>query len=278
MLSCYQNLGSLKLCLVFSLSVFVLLGCHEGKKSEEPEKTQSTQNEMKTVIVIESGTEMLNAPDGKRTAVLKVGEKLVILSQSKEMVRREGRSNYWYKVRDTNGNEGWVWGDDFRLPEGQEKPVENKETVHVATQMPLSQLIETGNQLLQSDNPSESIPYLLRAVEVSPDDSLAWFLLGLAYQNMGSDEQAIVPYQKAVALSQKDFWAHNNLGLAYIRTGQYDKAVLILEKAITLAPPTDMYYEEKEAREVAARNLLTAYRAVGKTEEASKLAKQYGLN
>ncbi len=64
---------------------------------------------------------------------------------------------------------------------------------------------------------------------MAPNDSLAFFLVGMTYQQLGQDEKAVEPYLQAIKLAPRDFWAHNNLGLAYIRTKQYEKAVEVLE-------------------------------------------------
>lgn len=259
--------------LLFSLftSIFIFSSCQPAKEqSKEGAASLNDKNAENLVIIIEPGCELLESPQGAIVVWMPGGEQVTVLENSAQMVEYKSRKNYWYRVRTKSGREGWVWGDDFAsLPNDASKDMPVTKTGLEGRSAP--ELVETGNGYLQNDRPSEALPYFLRAVEVAPNDSLAYFLLGLTYQQLGQDEKAVEPYLQAIKLTPKDFWAHNNLGLAYIRTRQYEKAVEVLEKAIKLTPPSDMYNEVAEAHEVAVRNLATAYRSLGRIEEAEKL-------
>jgi len=262
------------LILLFT-SLFILNACQPEKENRESTSlTKDDTNEQKMVVIIDPGSNLMDSPQGTIVLWLPGGEQVTVLESSPQMVEYKSRKNYWYRVRTKTGREGWVWGDDFAIsrndaPRDLPQPKTGLEGLSV------QELMESGNSYLQNDRPSDALPYFLRAVEVAPTDSLAFFLLGLTYQQLGQDEKAIEPYQQAIKLTPKDFWAHNNLGLAYIRTKQYEKAVEVLEKAVKLTPPSDMYNEAEEAHEIAVRNLATAYRSLGRVDEAEKLiAKQ----
>jgi lipopolysaccharide biosynthesis regulator YciM len=263
--------------LLFSsfASLFILNAC-QPTKEESKEGTASSNAEVaeKFVMILNPGTELMETPQGAVIVWLPGGEQVTVLESSPQMVEYKSRKNYWYRVKTKSGREGWVWGDDFAFA----KDDTSKDLQITKTdlgRMSAQELIELGNGFLQNERPSEALPYFIRATEIAPADSLAFFLLGLTYQQLGQDEKSVEPYQQAIKLAPKDFWAHNNLGLAYIRTKQYEKAVEVLEKAVKLTPPSEMYNEVEEARVVAVRNLATAYRSLGRDAEANNLlAKQ----
>jgi tetratricopeptide (TPR) repeat protein len=253
-------------------------GCEPAKeaKGKAAVATDNTNNDegQQTVLIIEPGSNLLDSPQGGIILWLPGGEQVTVLESSPQMVEYKSRKNYWYRVRTKSGREGWIWGDDFAISRNDvpgDLPVAKTELDGMSVQ----ELIAAGNESLQNDKASQALPYLKKAVEVAPADALAFFLLGLAYQQIGQDENAVEPYLQAIKLAPKDFWAHNNLGLAYIRTRQYEKAVEVLEKAVKLTPPSEMYNEAEEAHAIAVRNLATAYRSLGRVEEAEQLiAKQ----
>ena len=256
-------------------ALFFLSACQPEKENRET--TSSKKNDIsdeKTVAIIEPGSDLLDAPKGAIIVWLPGGEQVTVLESSSQMVEYKSRKNYWYRVRTKTGREGWIWGDDFTIP-GNNTPRDLPVVRTDLEGMSVQELMESGNSYIQNDRPSDALSYFIRATEIAPTESLAFFLLGLTYQQLGQDEKAMEPYQQAIKLAPKDFWAHNNLGLAYIRTKQYEKAVEVLEKAVKLVPPSDMYDEAEEARTIALRNLATAYRSLGREDEAEKLvAKQ----
>jgi tetratricopeptide (TPR) repeat protein len=258
------------LLLSLFASLFILDACQPANVKGEATTHPDNQDNQQIVTIIEPGCELLESPQGAIVVWLPGGEQITVLESSAQLVEYKSRKNYWYRVRCKSGREGWVWGDDFAVPRS-EKPGDLPVIKTGLEGKSAAELVESGNGYLQNDRPSEALPYFLRAVEVAPNDSLSYFLLGLTYQQLGQDEKAVEPYQQAIKLAPKDFWAHNNLGLAYIRTKQHEKAVEVLETALKLTPPSDMYHEEEDAREVAVRNLATAYRSLGRVEDAEKL-------
>lgn len=269
-----KTLSSMLVYILFAF-LFFLPACQPDKMNNETSSLSGKDvTGTKIAVVINPGSDLLDSPQGAVIIWLPGGEQVTVLESSAQMVEYKSRKNYWYRVRTKSGHEGWVWGDDFAIPRNdtaRDLPASKM----AEGGMSLSELMELGNSYLQNDRPSDALPYFIRATGMATTDSLAFFLLGLTYQQLGQDEKAVEPYQQAIKLAPKDFWAHNNLGLAYIRTKQYEKAVEVLEKAVKLTPPSDMFNEAEEARTIAIRNLATAYRSLGRDEEAEKLiAKQ----
>jgi tetratricopeptide (TPR) repeat protein len=259
------------LVLLLFAALFCFNSCQPDNNNQEVSSMAGKDvSAHKVMEIIAPGSNLLDSPTGGVVLWLPGGEQVTVLESAPQMVEYKSRKNYWYRVRTTSGREGWVWGDDFTMPDdGSSKDIPVSKTGLEGRTV--QELVETGNGYLQSERPSEALPYFIRATEVAPTDSLAFFLLGLTYQQLGQDEKAVEPYKQAIKLAPKDFWAHNNLGLAYIRTKQYEKAVDVLEKTVKLTPPSDMFNEAEEARTIAIRNLATAYRSLGRMEEAEKL-------
>ena len=67
--------------------------------------------------------------------------------------------------------------------------------------------------------------------------------LGLAYQEQGQLDQAIPQLQKAVEISPNNTMAMNDLSNLYARNGKFDLQVALLEKAIKNSPNDDDLYE-----------------------------------
>lgn len=258
------------LLLLLFTSLFFLNACQSAKDSNEATYNGDDPVKLQLAMIMEPGSDLLDSPQGAVIIWLPGGEQVTVLESSAQMVEYKSRKNYWYRVRTKSGREGWVWGDDFAIPRN-DKPIDVPVAKTGMNGKSAQELVEAGNSYLQNDRPSDALPYFIRATEMATTDSLAFFLLGLTYQQLGQDEKALEPYQQAIKLAPKDFWAHNNLGLAYIRTKQYEKAVEVLEKAVKLTPPSDMFNEAEEARTIAIRNLATAYRSLGRVEDAERL-------
>ena len=57
-------------------------------------------------------------------------------------------------------------------------------------------------------------------------------ILGLALQNLGDRNSAIVNFRKAIEINPKFFLAYNNLGNAFNDLGQYDDALFQYQQSI----------------------------------------------
>ncbi len=106
----------------------------------------------------------------------------------------------------------------------------------------------------------EAVVEYRKAVRLSPDYAEAHYNLGVVYGEKGLIEKAIDEYRTALALKPKDALTHNNLGSSYGITGRVEEAVSQFQAAITLKPD----YRE------AHYNLGLIYQSRGLTEKAKE--------
>ncbi|MHA1185805.1 MAG: tetratricopeptide repeat protein, partial [Candidatus Heimdallarchaeota archaeon] len=81
-----------------------------------------------------------------------------------------------------------------------------------------------------------AIEFFQRAIELEPNNSRAWFLLGLAHDYQDNIDQAIDCYLKAIELYPDYLEALVNLGTDYTKIGDLDKAVACFTEALDIKP------------------------------------------
>jgi hypothetical protein len=75
-----------------------------------------------------------------------------------------------------------------------------------------------------------------KAVELDPDNALAWQGLSTVYRRKGLNQETADTALRAVSLLHRLPLAHFNLGVAMARGGQPERAVLAFETALRFAP------------------------------------------
>lgn len=259
---------------LLALGLVFYSGCKKEEKKKEGETKTTTTTEVntqKTVTVSSGPLNMRSQPsvDGKVITVLHSGDTLEILEESANKETIKNITSYWYRVKNAEGDEGWVFGGylDFGTNSSKTTPtaeigtgsLPKVDTSQVPGNLTYDQCYDQGKSYSQSGDYSSAVAYFTKACQLSSDYGPAYFELGLAYQEFGDNYKAVQAYEKAVSLLPDDFWAHNNLGLAYINTGEYAKAVTVLQKALTLTPAGAKSEEEKEkAYGITRRNLAAA--------------------
>ncbi|MDD2903409.1 MAG: tetratricopeptide repeat protein [Syntrophales bacterium] len=103
-----------------------------------------------------------------------------------------------------------------------------------------------------------------RAIEINPNNYMAFHHLGMDLVNRGKLDQAIAMYKKTLALAPKYPPAYNNLAIAYARQGKFKEAIPLFKEAIKLTPGNVSFY----------RNLALAYEQEGKKAEAAAVMEQ----
>lgn len=94
--------------------------------------------------------------------------------------------------------------------------------------------IDLGSLLLDENHPQEALPYLLKAVAISPQEFRAHEQLGRAYERLDQLERAQAEFEKAVALAPQNPRLHYVLGQVYRKEGLAEKAKMELDRSSAL--------------------------------------------
>jgi tetratricopeptide (TPR) repeat protein len=82
-----------------------------------------------------------------------------------------------------------------------------------------------------------AISYYRNALELTPNDKLLNYNLGMLYQDLGELEMAKEQYQNLITIDPNSYPAYNNLGyIAFYYEDNYQEAVRYYRKAIEIAP------------------------------------------
>lgn len=85
----------------------------------------------------------------------------------------------------------------------------------------------------------ECLPIALEQAETIQPDALSWFQVAVAYELVGSPEEAIATYGKVIQLNPEDEDAWFNLGGIFWNAGMLDDAAEIWNEAIERFPGTE---------------------------------------
>jgi adenylate cyclase len=119
-----------------------------------------------------------------------------------------------------------------------------------------------------SDALYEGIEYVDRALELNPNSAQAWVASGWARMFSGNPQTAIEHHARAMELSPMDPIGYRPLigtAAAYVCLGDYARAEQWARKALELGPNYHGCY----------RVLAASLAYLGRTDEASKVIKQY---
>jgi len=98
--------------------------------------------------------------------------------------------------------------------------------------------LNVGTELLKAGRPADAVPFLQRAVAVSPDYARARLALGDALIRTSRPDEAIPYLEQALRLTPESGTAHNALGLALSKAGRPQDALAHLVEAVRLDPRT----------------------------------------
>lgn len=124
-----------------------------------------------------------------------------------------------------------------------------------ATDSPAEQAqLDAARTAIKAGNFDEAIKQAQEAIAASPDNSVAHYVLGNAYNQMASTQpdiqqrqatlaKAVDAYLKAIALDPQNDAAFTNLATVYYQNGQFDEAQKRVEQALAINPsdPTSQY-------------------------------------
>jgi Flp pilus assembly protein TadD len=99
---------------------------------------------------------------------------------------------------------------------------------HVKSMLNLSRV------LLDDGRPEEALAHLEVALDIDPVSDDGYRLRGIAYYELGRDQDAIDSYREAITVNERDSWSMNNLALVLIRQEKFEEALLPLARATEL--------------------------------------------
>lgn len=127
------------------------------------------------------------------------------------------------------GLSAWKAGD-HRLAEEALRGAIERDSTHLKARFNL------GRVLMETDRYAEALEQIQTAVDLAPESSEAYRLLGRAHDGLGHTDDAIWAFRRAIVLDGRDVWALNNLGSVLIRSGRYGEALGPLARAVELEP------------------------------------------
>ena len=115
------------------------------------------------------------------------------------------------------------------------------------------------------NNSSESIEYLQKAIQIDPNNSTAFHLLG-SIMNSQNLSDCIKNYEQCLEINNKSYLTFNGLGNFYLKTNEFEKAENSYTKAIEINPKRSAkiyknraFLREKKNKNSDAKDDLKSY-------------------
>jgi tetratricopeptide (TPR) repeat protein len=116
-----------------------------------------------------------------------------------------------------------------------------------------------GEELLMQNQPAQAVDFLLRAMVEEPANVLASLYLGIVYEQLGRNDEAIALYRRILPTAGNlSSSVANNLGNVYFQTGNTDEAENFYSQAIMLDPLFPNAYLGRANTRIKAGNLQNA--------------------
>jgi tetratricopeptide (TPR) repeat protein len=117
-----------------------------------------------------------------------------------------------------------------------------------------------GVELLMQGDMDAAMAYLLRAIEIDPDNSNNWSNLGVAYRRLNQLDKAEHAYQQALRRKRSNLSALNNLAILYQMTGETKKAEQYSKKLERYRRKNPYYMIELSKQEIEKGHYSKALR------------------
>jgi len=157
----------------------------------------------------------------------------------------------------------------------QEKTALEKQLVLLQSQ----EATKKGTESIKKGNFDQAILDINKAIELNPNDAMAYEIRGSAYQQgKGNYDQAILDFSKAIELNPNDAGAYEIRGSAYQGKGNHDQAILDYTKAIEIDPHYAGFYAARGASYYMAKDYDKAWTDVHKAEGLGYAIKPEFLN
>ncbi len=110
-----------------------------------------------------------------------------------------------------------------------------------ATHLDAEELLHLALIATQEDRHEDSIELLKRALELSPDNAQAYYLLGAVHAQIGLYDRAAQEMLKATELAPELYPAHFQLGLLHLTSGRLEEATQAWEALDRLGEDDPFY-------------------------------------
>lgn len=120
-------------------------------------------------------------------------------------------------------------------------------------------LLKQARAHLDAGRPAEAEPLVQRALELQPENSGAWNVLGRSELLRLHPQEAETAFRRACELDSTNAYAHNNLGWLCLQQSRWTEALPWLETAVRLHGGVAYFHN----------NLGVAYERLGRWEDAS---------
>jgi tetratricopeptide (TPR) repeat protein len=132
--------------------------------------------------------------------------------------------------------------------------------------------IARGIARAEEGDPAGAIPDYDQAIQLDPEDAIAYNSRGLAYYDLQDYQHAIADYDQAIQLNPEDATAFYNRALAYYNLQDYQRAIADYDQAIQINPEDATAYNN---RGLAYYNLQDYQRAIADYDQAIQINPEY---
>ena len=108
-------------------------------------------------------------------------------------------------------------------------------------------VFQQGNFLMMLGQSDKAIEAYSHAIELNPNNAIAYYNRGTAHHSKGDLDRAIADYNKAIELNPELADAYNNRGNTCSDKGELDRAIADYNKAIELNPKLELAYYNRGA-------------------------------
>lgn len=152
--------------------------------------------------------------------------------------------------------------------------IEARDAEIVETQVEPTPTPEKGKEPKKKKTRSEeafekAVAAYKKQLDANPDDHLAYFNLGRAYNKLNEDEDAAKALKQAVKLNPEDTEYQTELGAILVKLAQYAEAIPPLKKATDLDPENTRAIELLEDAEAGRRRIDYAAERAKKEAQAN---------
>ncbi len=102
-----------------------------------------------------------------------------------------------------------------------------------------------ANQYYAQGNYASAIPLYEKAIDIDPNNDMAYFRLALSYNYNGNYDKAIAVFNKEIELYPENYNIYDVQSMSYENKGDFDNAIANSNKALQLNPDDEYAYNNR---------------------------------